>query len=84
METISNSDPTSEESTSKNLNETAEDLSPPEIITPEPTPPGVPRSKYPPVLTLLKSRRLLVALWGCVVQAACMTAFDSVVPLYGM
>jgi len=33
-------------------------------------------------LTLLKSRRLIVALWGCIVQGSCMTAFDSVVPLY--
>jgi MFS family permease len=39
-------------------------------------------SKYPPVFTLLKSRRLLAALWGCVVQMAQMTAFDGVVPLF--
>jgi Major Facilitator Superfamily len=41
-----------------------------------------PPSKYPPVFTLLKSRRLLAALWGCVVQMACMTAFDGVIPLF--
>ena len=46
-------------------------------------PPAVRRaSKYPPVLTLLASRRLLVALWGCVVQGGLMTAFDSVIPLF--
>ncbi|KAI9829429.1 MAG: hypothetical protein M1819_006366 [Sarea resinae] len=36
----------------------------------------------PPVVTLLSSRRLLAALWGCLVQAALMTSFDSVIPLY--
>ncbi|KAI9880794.1 MAG: hypothetical protein M1830_000230 [Pleopsidium flavum] len=36
----------------------------------------------PPVLTLLKSRRLLAALWGCLVQAALSTSFDSVLPLF--
>jgi hypothetical protein len=41
-----------------------------------------PPSKYPPVLTLLKSRRLLAALWGCVVQMSQMTAFDGVVPIF--
>ena len=41
-----------------------------------------PPSKYPPILTLLASRRLLTALWGCTVQASLMTAFDSVVPLF--
>ncbi|CZR53304.1 related to vesicular amine transporter [Phialocephala subalpina] len=40
------------------------------------------RSKWPPVFTLLKSRRLLTALWGCIVQGSQMTAFDSVIPLY--
>ncbi|MCJ1362369.1 hypothetical protein MMC16_001472 [Acarospora aff. strigata] len=36
----------------------------------------------PPVVTLLKSRRLLAALWGCAVQAALLTSFDSVLPLF--
>lgn len=44
--------------------------------------PAVQPSKYPPVLTLLASRRLLAALWGCIVQGSLMTAFDSVVPLF--
>lgn len=49
---------------------------------PEQPPLARPHSKYPPVFTLLKSRRLLAALWGCVVQMGQMTAFDGVVPLY--
>lgn len=36
----------------------------------------------PPVLTLLSSRRLLAALWGCLVQASLLTSFDSVIPLF--
>jgi MFS family permease len=39
-------------------------------------------SKYPAIVTLLKSRRLLTALWGVVVQGSQNTAFDSVVPLF--
>lgn len=39
-------------------------------------------SKYPPVFTLLASRRLLAALWGCMIQGAEGTAFDSVLPLF--
>lgn len=39
-------------------------------------------SKYPPVLTLLKSRRLLAALWGCIIQGSLLTSIDSVVPLF--
>ena len=38
-------------------------------------------SSIPPVFTLLTSRRLLTALWGCLVQAALTTAFDTVLPL---
>ncbi len=41
-----------------------------------------PRSKYPPVFTLLASRRLLAALWGCMIQGAEATALDSVLPLF--
>lgn len=47
-----------------------------------PNPTIRPPSKYPPVLTLLASRRLLTALWGCIVQGSLMTAFDSVIPLF--
>ncbi|KAI9726657.1 MAG: hypothetical protein M1834_008970 [Cirrosporium novae-zelandiae] len=39
-------------------------------------------SRVPPILTLLTSPRLIVALWGSFVQATLMTAFDSVVPLF--
>lgn len=45
-------------------------------------PTEVPRSKLPPMFLLLKSRRLLTALWGCIVQGSLTSAFDSVVPLY--
>ena len=38
-------------------------------------------SRLPPIVTLLASRRLDAALWGCMIQGAIMTAFDSVVPL---
>lgn len=46
-----------------------------------PTPTRNP-TEWPPVLTLLKSRRLLTALWGWIVQGSQMTAFDSVIPIY--
>lgn len=36
----------------------------------------------PPVITLLRSARLLTALWGSLVQAAILGAFDSVLPLF--
>ncbi|KAI9703307.1 MAG: hypothetical protein M1836_007873 [Candelina mexicana] len=39
-------------------------------------------ARLPAVVTLLKSRRLVAALWGCLVQAALMTSFDSVLPLF--
>ncbi|KAI9858892.1 MAG: hypothetical protein M1813_007194 [Trichoglossum hirsutum] len=38
---------------------------------------GGPHAHPSPVVTMLKSRRLLAALWGCLVQAALMTSFDS-------
>jgi MFS family permease len=41
---------------------------------------GGPHAHPSPVVTMLKSRRLLAALWGCLVQAALMTSFDSVCP----
>lgn len=50
---------------------------------PLPAPAPAPsHSKLPPMLTLLASRRLLAALWGCVVLSSLMTAFDSVIPLF--
>ncbi|MCJ1295433.1 hypothetical protein MMC34_006996 [Xylographa carneopallida] len=48
--------------------------------TTAPQPPR--RFPLPPILTLLSSRRLLSALWACLVQATLTTAFDSVLPLY--
>ncbi|KAE8452748.1 hypothetical protein EG329_013020 [Mollisiaceae sp. DMI_Dod_QoI] len=66
--------------------ENTEDEKPPQLADPLPdrhahdttpeltaTPTVVPKSrssKWPPVLTLLKSRRLLTALWGCIVLGA--------------
>ena len=38
--------------------------------------------KLPPVVFLLKSRRILTAFWGIMVVASLMTAFDSTLPLY--
>jgi len=59
---------------------------PEDVSTPEPRTESAPDarqpSKYPPILTLLKSRRLLAALWGCIVQGSQLTAFDGVVPLF--
>ncbi|ELR04564.1 hypothetical protein GMDG_06849 [Pseudogymnoascus destructans 20631-21] len=40
-----------------------------------------PRPRHP-MLTLLSSRRLLAALWACLIQASILTAFDSVLPLF--
>ncbi|KAA6415862.1 MAG: MFS transporter [Lasallia pustulata] len=46
-----------------------------------PADPNPKRFSLPPVITLLGSRRLLASLWGCLVQASLLTAFDSVLPL---
>jgi MFS family permease len=48
----------------------------------EPPRPRRPTMRLPPVVTLLGSRRLLAAFWGCLVVAALSTAFDSTLPLY--
>ncbi|KAF2401603.1 putative MFS amine transporter [Trichodelitschia bisporula] len=47
-----------------------------------PTPPATPVKHAPAVLTLLKSRRLLCALWGTMVTSVVMTQFDSTLPLH--
>lgn len=47
-----------------------------------PLPPPPPEPRLPPIITLLGSTRLLFALWGVIVQAALLTAFDSTIPLY--
>jgi MFS family permease len=48
----------------------------------EPAQPRRSTMRLPPVVTLLGSRRLLAAFWGCLVVAALSTAFDSTLPLY--
>jgi len=40
------------------------------------------KKKLPAIITLLKSRRLLTALWGTIVAATLMTQFDSVLPIH--
>ncbi|KAF2476152.1 MFS general substrate transporter [Lindgomyces ingoldianus] len=54
---------------------------PPTIDSPGPSRKRA-RSSLPPVLSLLYSRRLLAALFGSLVQAALMTAFDSVLTIH--
>jgi len=39
-------------------------------------------SHLPPVVFLLGSRRLLSAIFGCLIQATLYTAFDTILPLY--
>ena len=81
-----------QEPTTKNSSQKAsaaivhsDDLPPAQTSTlaalPSPEKPTPNRSRLPPVLTLLASRRLLAALWGCLVVAALTTAFDAVLPL---
>jgi MFS family permease len=38
--------------------------------------------RVPPMVTLIKSTRLLAALWGSIVLAIVLTAFDATLPLY--
>ena len=38
-------------------------------------------ARFPPIVTLLGSYRLLAALWGTIVMATILTSFDTVVPL---
>ena len=40
------------------------------------------KKRVPAVITLIKSRRLLCALWATVVIATLLTQFDSVLPLF--
>lgn len=39
-------------------------------------------SRLPPMIYLLSSRRLMNALWACMIQASLLTAFDTILPLY--
>jgi MFS family permease len=52
------------------------------IVHESPAYTGPPRSRFPPVVTLLKSRRLLCALWCVMTSGILLTSFDSVVPIY--
>jgi len=49
---------------------------------PEASPTVQKKLRLPPVITLLKSRRLLTSLWGTIVFASLLTQFDSVLPLH--
>ncbi len=51
---------------------------PKESESPSDSPPTSRWNRLPPVLSLLKSRRLLTALWVCLVEAGIMAAFESV------
>jgi MFS family permease len=55
-----------------------------EEVVPDRAPAVVKRwvERMPPVIFLLSSRRLLSALWACVMQATLLTAFDSILPLF--
>lgn len=39
-------------------------------------------SRLPPVIRLCSSRRLLSALWACLIQSTLLTSFDSTLPLF--
>lgn len=39
-------------------------------------------SRLPPVVFLFGSRRVLCALWACVMQSSLLTSFDSILPLF--
>ncbi|QSZ29791.1 hypothetical protein DSL72_004308 [Monilinia vaccinii-corymbosi] len=41
-----------------------------------------PRRHLPRIFQLLSSRRVLTALWACIVKASLLTAFDSTLPLF--
>lgn len=55
-----------------------------EEILPESTPGFIKRfaSRLPPVVFLLTSRRLLSAIFACLVQSITLTGFDTILPLY--
>lgn len=53
-------------------------------VLPATTPSMIKRfsARLPPVVFLLASRRLLTALWACVIQSTLVTAFDATLPLF--
>jgi MFS family permease len=40
------------------------------------------KNRFPPIILLLKSRRILAAFWATFVTSTLLTAFDAVLPLY--
>lgn len=54
----------------------------PEILQPITSVPQRRIDRLPPVFTLLKSARINTALGGSIIQAALLTSFDSVLPIY--
>lgn len=42
----------------------------------------VTKNRFPPIIMLLKSRRVLAAFWATFVTSSLMTAFDATLPLY--
>ena len=72
------------ETPSKKRPELNSSISAAEEIVPAQAPTFVKRlaSRLPPVVFLLSSRRLLSAIWGCMIQSSLFTAFDTILPLY--
>lgn len=72
------------EAPAKELPEVNNSTSPAEEIVPAQAPTFVKRliSHLPPVVFLLTSRRLLSAIFGCLIQSSLLTAFDTILPLY--
>jgi MFS family permease len=62
--------------------ETVSPISHPDEEHPPTNPSSPAKRKVPALWTLVKSRRLLCALWGCIVVSTLMTQFDSVLPIY--
>jgi MFS family permease len=54
----------------------------PKVVAEDSKPHGNLASRLPPVISLLKSRRLLCALWLSAMQASLMTSFDATLPLF--
>lgn len=52
-----------------------------EAVVPESAPTSF-KKHIPPVVSLFGSRRVLCAMWACIMQSALLTAFDSILPLF--
>ncbi|KAK5134708.1 hypothetical protein LTR08_006223 [Meristemomyces frigidus] len=55
---------------------------PAESVLPEPAPAKKFTDRLPAVIWLFSSRRVLSALWACLIQASLLTAFDTILPLF--